>query len=105
VGSVQSSVHVLEPDSLQEQLFVHSSRLHMPLPEHCMLHPFPAHDSFAVPEESARTVHPPAGHEKVHGPLPWQTNSQPEPGHESEQGSDVTQKHSCPGVQLVELLV
>jgi hypothetical protein len=70
-----------------------------------MLHPLPGHASVAVPEESPFTVHPPAGQEKEHMPLPWHTNSQPEPGHASEQGSEVTQKHGCPGVQLVELLV
>jgi hypothetical protein len=102
---VQSSAQVPEPDSLHEQLLVHSSRLHIPLPEHCMLHPLPAHDRTAVPEESPRTVQPPAGHEKEQVPLPWQTNSQPEPGHAREQGSDVTQKHGVPGVQLVEFEV
>jgi hypothetical protein len=102
---VQSFVQWPEPDSLQEQFFVHSSRLHEPLPSHCMLQPFPAHDRVAVPEESPFTVHPPAGHEKEHSPLPWHTNSQPEFGQAREHGSEVTQKQGCPGVQLVELLV
>jgi hypothetical protein len=84
---------------------VHSSRLHEPLPSQSMLHPLPGHVSVAVPEESPFTVHPPAGHEKEHVPLPWHTNSQPEAGQASAQGSEVTQKHGCPGVQLVELLV
>lgn len=102
---MHSSLQLLDPDSLHEQLFVHSLRVHGPLPEQSMLHPLPGHERLAGPEESARTVHPPAGHEKVHGPLPWHTNSQPAPGHDSEHGEDVTQKHGCPGVQLVELLV
>ena len=84
---------------------MHSARVHGPLPEHCMLHPLPVQERFAGPDESAFTVHPPSGHEKVHGPLPWHTNSQPAAGQESVQGSEVTQKHGCPGVQLVELVV
>ncbi len=84
---------------------MHSSRLHEPLPSQSMLHPSPGHVSVAVPEESPFTVHPPAGHEKEHVPLPWHTNSQPEAGQASEHGSEVTQKHGWPGVQLVELLV
>ena len=102
---MQSFEHRPDPEALHEQFFVHASRLHDPLPSHCMLQPLPGHDRLAVPDESPFTVQPPAGHEKEHGPLPWHTNSQPEPGQESEQGSDVTQKHGCPGMQLVELLV
>jgi hypothetical protein len=102
---VQSSLHVLDPDSLHEQPFVHSISVQGPLPEHSIEHWLPAHDRLTVPEESPFTVHPPAGHENVQGPLPWQTNSQPAAGQESSQGSDVTQKHGCPGVQLVELVV
>jgi hypothetical protein len=102
---MQSSLHLPEPDALHEQSLVHSLRLQSPLPEQSIEHPLPVHDRLALPEESAFTVHPPAGHEKSHAPLPWQTNSQPAAGHARVHGSDVTQKHGCPGVQLVELVV
>jgi hypothetical protein len=101
---VQSSLQVPEPDWLHEQSFVHPVRMHAPLFEHFIVHPFPVHERLAVAEDSDCTVQPPAGHEKVQPPLPWHTNWQPEDGQAREHGSEVTQKHSCPGVQLVELV-
>jgi hypothetical protein len=103
VGSIHSSTHVPEPDSLHEQFFVQSVRVQRLLFSQLRVHPLPAHDRSTVPEPSAVTVQPPCGHDRLQGPLPSQRNSQPAPGHWSVQGSEVTHWQSCPGVQLVEL--
>ncbi len=58
-----------------------------------------------MPDPCDSRVQPPWGQSSEHEPLPWHTRSQPRPGHDRLQGSDVTQKHIWPGVQLVEFVV